>query len=106
MVEWGTINVALKVDRGLSEAALLELMSIATQARTAAVMDLDLPLSVGRATGTGTDCVAVAAPPGDEPYAGLHTEIGEAAGRAVYSAVLEGGRGWMASIGARISVAT
>lgn len=106
LVEWGTINVALKVDRGLSEAALLELMSIATQARTAAVMDLDLPLSVGRATGTGTDCVAVAAPPGDEPYAGLHTEIGEAAGRAVYSAVLEGGRGWMASIGARISVAT
>ena len=36
--DWGTINIALRLDLPLSEAALLELMSIATQARTAAVM--------------------------------------------------------------------
>lgn len=95
--DWGTINVALQLDAGMAEAALLESMSIVVQARTAAVMDAGLRLSVGVATGTGTDCVAVAAPRGGQRYAGLHTDIGEAAGRAVYDAVLEGAREWMAS---------
>ncbi|MRU16624.1 adenosylcobinamide amidohydrolase [Roseovarius sp. A21] len=95
--DWGTINVALHLDAPMTEAALLESMSIVVQARTAAVMDARLRLPVGIATGTGTDCVAVAAPRGGQRYAGLHTEIGEAAGRAVYDAVLEGARDWMAS---------
>ena len=94
---WGTINVALRLNRSLTEAALLEVMSIAVEARTAAVMDVDMPLGPGRATGTGTDCVAVAAFEGRERYAGLHTDIGEAAGRAVYTAVLDGARHWMAT---------
>ena len=96
--DWGTINVALRVDCGLTDAAMLEAMSIAVQARTAAVMDVDMPLAPGRATGTGTDCVAVAAPPGAARYAGLHTDIGEAVGRAVYGAVLDGARDWMATV--------
>lgn len=96
--DWGTINVALHVDCGLSEAALLELLAIAVQARTAAVMDVNLPLAPGRATGTGTDCVAVAAPQGAGQYAGLHTDAGEAAGRAVYDAVLAGARCWMDTV--------
>lgn len=95
--DWGTINVALHLDAPMTEAALLESMSIVVQARTAAVMDARLRLPVGIATGTGTDCVAVAAPRGGQRYAGLHTEIGEAAGRAVYDAVFEGARDWMAS---------
>ncbi|KRS12462.1 adenosylcobinamide amidohydrolase [Roseovarius indicus] len=95
--DWGTINVALRLNRSLTEAALLEVMSIAVEARTAAVMDVDMPLGPGRATGTGTDCVAVAAFEGRERYAGLHTDIGEAAGRAVYTAVLDGARHWMAT---------
>lgn len=94
---WGTMNVALRLNRGLSEPALLEAMSIAVQARTAAVMDVALALPPGIATGTGTDCVAVASPPGTARYAGLHTEIGEATGRAVYSAVLDGAKQWMVS---------
>ncbi|MEQ8899377.1 MAG: adenosylcobinamide amidohydrolase [Roseovarius sp.] len=97
--EWGTINVALRLNRGLTEPALLEAMSIAVQARTAAVMEADMPLGPGRATGTGTDCVAIAAYPGDQRYAGLHTEIGEATGRAVHTAVLEGARHWLATRG-------
>ncbi|MEQ9259084.1 MAG: adenosylcobinamide amidohydrolase [Roseovarius sp.] len=96
--DWGTINVALRLSCGLTEAAMLEAMSIATQARTAAVMEAHLPLAPGPATGTGTDCVAVAAPEGAERYAGLHTEIGEAVGRAVYTAVREGARDWLREV--------
>lgn len=99
--DWGTINVALRLNRGLTEPALLEAMSIAVQARTAAVIEADMPLGPGRATGTGTDCVAVAAPPGAHCYAGLHTGIGEALGRAVYDAVLEGACHWLATAGGK-----
>ncbi|MEM7441270.1 MAG: adenosylcobinamide amidohydrolase [Pseudomonadota bacterium] len=93
--DWGTINVAVRLSAGLTQTALIELMSIAVQARTAAVMDAGWALPTGHATGTGTDCVAVASPPGAEPYAGLHTAIGEAAGSAVYNAVLEGAQQWI-----------
>lgn len=98
---WGTINVAVRIDRGLNNAALIEAMSIATQARTAAVTEAGPDLPGGRATGTGTDCIAVAAPQGTEGYAGLHTEIGEAIGRAVYDAVLAGTEDWMRDRGQR-----
>lgn len=94
---WGTINVALRLNRSLTEATLLEVMSIAVEARTAAVMDVEMPLAPGPATGTGTDCVAIAALRGPVRYAGLHTDIGEAVGRAVYSAVLDGAGQWMAT---------
>ncbi|HAV07857.1 MAG TPA: adenosylcobinamide amidohydrolase [Rhodobacteraceae bacterium] len=91
---WGTINVGLKVSEGLSEAGLIELLAIAVQARTAAVIDAGVLLPTGRATGTGTDCIGVAAPEGPTNYAGLHTALGEAAGRAVYQAVLQGAKEW------------
>lgn len=97
--DWGTINVALHISEGLTEAALLEAMSIAVQARTAAVMDADFTLPTGRATGTGTDCVAVAAPEGGACYAGLHTDVGEAVGCAVYDAVHIGTRDWITEDG-------
>lgn len=97
--DWGTINVALRLNQALSQAALLETMSIAVQARTAAVMDAGLALPTGIATGTGTDCVAIASLAGDTPYAGLHTEIGEATGRAVYQAVFRGAQNWMQDYG-------
>lgn len=93
-LSYGTINVAARVSSALSEAALLEAMSIVVQARTAAVIDANLSLQSGKATGTGTDCVAVASPPGNTIYAGLHTEIGQALGRVVYDAVLAGAQEW------------
>ncbi|MGR3760655.1 adenosylcobinamide amidohydrolase [Roseobacteraceae bacterium NS-SX3] len=91
---WGTINVAVKLSEGLTHAGLLEAMSIAVQARTAAVMDARHELPAGIATGTGTDCVAMAAPAGATVYAGLHTAAGEAIGRAVYEAVHLGALEW------------
>ena len=92
--DWGTINIAVRLNSPLSQAGLIEALSIATQARTAAIMEIRLPLSSGIATGTGTDCIAVAALPGPQNYAGLHTELGEAIGAAVYRATLLGARQW------------
>ena len=86
----GTINLILVVDAPLRDEALLECLSLATEARTLACVEAGVPSRVsGRtATGTGTDCIAVAAP-GGEPalrYAGKHTRIGELVGRAVLEA--------------------
>ena len=91
---WGTINVALHLSQGLSHTSLIEAMSIAVQARTAAVMETGITLPTGTATGTGTDCVALAAPIGATSYAGLHTATGEVIGRAVYQAVHIGALEW------------
>jgi len=93
--DWGTINIAVKLNHGLSQTGLIEALSIATQARTAAVMECGWRLPSGIATGTGTDCIAIAAPGGAEDYAGLHTEIGEAVGAAVHTATSEGARTWV-----------
>lgn len=99
--EYGTINIGVRIDAPLSQTGLLEAMSIATQARTTAILEAGhrLPDQSGLATGTGTDCIAVAAPEGANDYAGLHTAVGEAVGRAVLQAVREGARGWQATIG-------
>ncbi len=96
--DWGTINVAVQADLALTQPALIEMMAIAVQARTVAVMQVGHQLPTGLATGTGTDCIAVAAPAGDTLYAGMHTDLGEAVGRAVYTAVLEGARTWMQTV--------
>lgn len=93
--DWGTINLAVQVSQTLSDAALLEALSIATQARTAAVIDAHWSLPTGLATGTGTDCIAIAAPAGDIPFSGLHTPIGEALGRVVYEAIHTGTLAWV-----------
>jgi len=93
--DWGTINLAICLDTALGDAALIETLSIATQARTAAVMAVGYRLPTGLATGTGTDCIAVAAPAGQVRFAGLHTPIGEAVGRAVYDAIHHGAQVWM-----------
>lgn len=93
----GTINLLAHVDRPLSSAAMIEAISIATQARTAAVIDLDWRPNGIAVTGTGTDCIVVAAPcdDGGEKFAGLHTDVGAALGRAVYDAVRQGGHVWI-----------
>lgn len=101
----GTINIAAALSGdlggGLSDAGLLEAMSIVVQARTAAVMTHGPRLGHGPATGTGTDCVAVAAPPGAARHAGLHTAIGHALGAATLDAVSRGARDWMHEQGER-----
>lgn len=94
----GTINLLAAVNQPLSDAAFIEAISIAASARTAAIMDLQIAVQGGTATGTGTDCIVIAAPqPADDPahaYAGLHTDIGAALGEAVYQAVHQAGLEW------------
>lgn len=96
LLNTGTINILVTLSAAITEAAQIEALSIAAQARTAAVMEFG-PIHSGgaRMTGTGTDCIAIAAPAGDIPYCGLHTACGEAIGRAVYDAVAQGVRDWM-----------
>jgi adenosylcobinamide amidohydrolase len=93
--EYGTINLAVVLDAGLTEAAQLEAMSVAVQARTAAVMTAGLHLATGLATGTGTDCVVLACDAGGERHAGLHTAVGEAVGAAARAAVAAGVADWL-----------
>lgn len=92
---YGTINLAVLIDEGLSDAAMIEALSIVAEARTAAVIDAGLVLPEGPATGTGTDCIALAADPGEMRHVGLHTQQGEWLGRAVYDAVRQGARDWL-----------
>jgi adenosylcobinamide amidohydrolase len=89
----GTINMLVALNRPLTDAALIEALALAASARTLAVREAE-----GRVSGTGTDCIAVAAPIGPEParYAGMHTATGEALGRAVFAAVDAGARAWLA----------
>lgn len=96
---YGTINLVLLIEKGLTEAAQIEALTIAVQARTAAVLDAGIRLTGGFATGTGTDCVALACDPGSLAHAGTHTALGEAIGRATYQAVLAGARDWVADHG-------
>lgn len=95
--DWGTINIAVVTDIGLTDAARIEAACITAQARTVAVMEAGLHLPTGLATGTGTDCIAVASPDGPCAYAGLHTSLGLAIGQAVLEVMRAGVREWMAT---------
>jgi len=90
----GTINLLCQLTVPLREEALIEVLSIAAAARTLAILEAGEPSRVSGlpATGTGTDCIVVAAPeaPGGTKYAGMHTAIGHVVGAAVHAAVARG----------------
>ena len=101
MLRLGTINLLCAISIPLSEEAHLEALSIAAEARTAAVLNAHLPSTESGhlATGTGTDCIVVSAPAsGFENnltyYAGKHTPLGSLIGRAVYDSVQLGVEQW------------
>lgn len=97
-LNYGTVNIALQLSCDLSQGAMLEAISIITQARTAAILDHGPQLDgIGKITGTGTDCIALACPVSNgqpHDYAGLHTAIGEAIGYSVYHAMTAGITTW------------
>jgi adenosylcobinamide amidohydrolase len=96
---YGTINIAVITECNLNDIGLIEAQSIASAARTAAVLESGAMATTGPATGTGTDCIAVAAPAGQEAFCGLHTPQGKAIAAAVYAAVREGADQWLAETG-------
>ena len=100
----GTINVLCRASVPLRDEALLEALALAAEARTLAVLEAGIrSRQSGRpASGTGTDCLVVAAPCGAAKveYAGKHTVVGHLIGAAVGDAVAEGVRAWLARNGA------
>jgi adenosylcobinamide amidohydrolase len=88
----GTINIAVAINQRVTTAVLAEALQLAVEARVLAVQQAQL-LSVRSgmpATGTGTDCIVVAAPDNSVNedgvvigYSGKHTILGELIGRAV-----------------------
>ncbi|MBA2873272.1 adenosylcobinamide amidohydrolase [Thermaerobacillus caldiproteolyticus] len=89
----GTINIIVFIDGTLMDAAYVQAMMTATEAKTKALYDeriLD-PKTNTMATGTSTDCIAIAASQMNTvfDYAGTITPLGKAIGRSVYEATRE-----------------
>ncbi len=89
----GTINIILVTNACLAASAMVGAVQVATESKTAVLLERAIPSSVGTgvATGTGTDAVVVACGLRSEGpvlrYSGTHTEIGAMIGRLVRSAV-------------------
>jgi adenosylcobinamide hydrolase len=89
----GTINMILVTNALLSTSAMVTLVQVATESKTASLFAHNVPSHSGRpgATGTGTDAVVVAS--GNEGrlrYSGTHTKIGESVGRLVSRGIDQG----------------
>ena len=95
----GTINILVYVNVPLSNEALLEASAVATEAKTAVVLEAGiLSRRTGRAaTGTGTDCTVAACATGLSfaSYAGKHTNVGSLIGAAAARAVSDGVTRWL-----------
>jgi adenosylcobinamide amidohydrolase len=87
----GTINLLCRIAAPLSPEAQLEALALAAEARTLAVREAGIASTrTGLpASGTGTDCIVIAAPCAPDrgaAYAGKHTAIGHVIGAAVHDA--------------------
>ncbi|MEU3976632.1 adenosylcobinamide amidohydrolase [Streptomyces bacillaris] len=87
----GTVNIVVVLPVALSDAALVNAVATATEAKVQALLDAGLDCS-----GTPTDAVCIAAPEpgpdGGEPFAGPRSPWGARIARAVHTAVLAGAR--------------
>ncbi|MFI7432675.1 adenosylcobinamide amidohydrolase [Micromonospora haikouensis] len=86
----GTVNIVVEVPARLGDAALVNAVATATEAKAQAIRELGLA-----ATGTPTDAVTVLCPADGEPsaYGGPRSAWGAPLARAVHAAVLAGGAG-------------
>lgn len=80
-VKLGTINLGIVTSAQVADAALVEMLAVATEAKVAALHELNVisPVSGLLATGTGTDAIAVFSGHGNHRvrFAGKHTLLGE-----------------------------
>ena len=99
----GTVNLLCSISGALSANALIEVLSLASEARTAAILEARVPSGVSglAATGTGTDCIVVSAAADGVAleYAGKHTVVGHLIGAAVTEAMRRGVEVWKAENG-------
>ncbi|MEM1448080.1 MAG: bifunctional adenosylcobinamide kinase/adenosylcobinamide-phosphate guanylyltransferase [Planctomycetota bacterium] len=109
----GTINVAVRLPVPARPEALVESLAIGQEAKALAVLESGVTstLSHEPASGTGTDCAISLAPAPDAShsppplrYAGKHTQIGAAIGRATRSAVERGIAAWAEERGVALDV--
>ena len=89
----GTINMILATNAALSTSAMVTLVQVATESKTAVLLAQGIKTWTGQpgATGTGTDAVVVVG--GDGPamrYSGTHTKIGEMVGSLVSDGIVRG----------------
>ncbi len=89
MTAWapGTINLVVAVPAALADAALVNLVATATEAKAQALAEAGVP-----GTGTASDAICVLCPAGGEPetFGGPRSTWGARAARAVHAAI--GGR--------------
>ncbi len=89
----GTINILVLVPVALGDAALVNAVLTATEAKTQALHEAGVP-----GTGTSSDAICIACPiPGSppEPYGGTRSTWGARIARAVHSAVAVGTQDWL-----------
>jgi len=96
----GTINVLVVLPAALTDAALVNLVITATEAKTQALTEAGVP-----GTGTSSDALGIACPVGPagavagleelEPYGGPRSVWGARVARAVHAAVAAGTAGWV-----------
>jgi adenosylcobinamide hydrolase len=87
----GTINTVVFIPVRLSDGALVNAIASATEAKSQALFDADIP-----ATGTASDAVSLFCPLGGdiERFAGPRSLWGARIARATHHAVLSGARSW------------
>ncbi|MDM3871419.1 adenosylcobinamide amidohydrolase [Porticoccus sp. W117] len=92
----GTINLAICLEAPLRPEAMVELITVATEAKAAALQQAEVisPVSRALATGTGTDAVALfCSLQSDQSnpirFAGKHTLLGERVGCLVIDAIVD-----------------
>jgi adenosylcobinamide hydrolase len=88
----GTVNIVVEVPAALSPAALVNAVATVAEAKAQALWELGLP-----GTGTATDATCVLCPieGAVQEYGGPRSRWGARVARAVYAAVLTGGRAWL-----------
>jgi adenosylcobinamide hydrolase len=89
----GTINVVVAVPVRLSQAALVNAVATATEAKVQALYEAGV-----RATGTASDAIVLHCPTDGtaETYGGPRSTFGARIARAVHASVLDGARSWIA----------
>ena len=89
----GTINMVLVTNASMPPAALVCAIGVATESKTAVMLEQSIKSWTGRkgATGTGTDSIAFVSGFGPSlSFSGTHTKIGELIGRVVRAGVANG----------------
>lgn len=87
----GTINLVITVPVAMTDAALVNAVMTATEAKTQALIEAGFPC-----TGTASDavCVAVPASGPEEVFGGPRSDYGSRLARAVHAAVRQGAADW------------